>query len=94
LDGNEPAAAIFASPQIPLFLLVTDPAYDIKIYLEAVSFTTVRAKFCWHILAPFQRFILFTHDQYAGSFGKSFTIQLGLLFIKAVVQFPIKQQFV
>jgi hypothetical protein len=50
LDGNKPAAAIFASPQIPFFLLVSDPADDVKIYLEAVSFTTVRTKFCWHHL--------------------------------------------
>ena len=85
LDGNKPAAAIFASPQIPLFLLVSDSAKDIKIYLEAISFTTVRAKFCWHTSAPFQRVILFVQDQYAGSSGKSFTTQLGLLFIKAVV---------
>ena len=58
LDGNKPAAAIFASPQIPFFLLVSDPADDVKIYLEAVSFTTVRAKFCWQHLPLFMIFAI------------------------------------
>jgi hypothetical protein len=48
LDGDKPAAAVPAGPQIPFFLLVTDPAEDIEVYLKAVSFTTVRAEFCWH----------------------------------------------
>ena len=42
LDGNKPAATILTGAQVSFFLLATNPAGNIKIYLEAFSFTTVR----------------------------------------------------
>jgi len=54
LDGDEPAAAILAGAQIPLFFLVADPARDIKKYLEAISLATVGTKFFRHLAPPFE----------------------------------------
>ena len=48
LDGNEPTAAVLAGPQVAFFFFAANPADNIEIYLEAISFTTVRAEFCRH----------------------------------------------
>jgi hypothetical protein len=53
LDSDKPAAAILAGAQVSLFFLVADPASDIKINPETVSFTTVGAEFRRHIYEPF-----------------------------------------
>jgi hypothetical protein len=46
LNDNKPSTAIFAGPQITLFLNFPDPANNIEIHLKTVSFSTVRTKFC------------------------------------------------